>query len=82
MISGKFTETIEEKEKENAVDTETKNQETSKTNTNLIERRKSLRKSSLSSDDYTKKNIGITDPELLDKLDSLSKSITRQVKNI
>lgn len=45
------------------------------------ERRKSFRKTVSTTDDCTK-NKGITDPVLLDKLDSLVRPITREVINI
>jgi len=46
-----------------------------------VERRKSFRKvvSASLTDDYMKKAIEVTDPELLNKLDSIS-PITREVK--
>lgn len=46
------------------------------------ERRKSFRKTVSTSltDDCMKKNVGVTDPELLDKLDSLPRPITREVR--
>ncbi|XP_011504272.1 PREDICTED: protein phosphatase 1L [Ceratosolen solmsi marchali] len=78
IISGNTSEIVQINK--NSVDKNIKNQESFKISANLSERRKSLHKTSLSTDDSTKKNIGITDPELLDKLDSLSKSITRQVR--
>lgn len=74
IISGKVSEKTKKHEtKENEI-----NQEISENEFALLRRRKSLRKTG-STDDYTGKNIGITDPELLDKLDSLSKTVTREV---
>ncbi|XP_043275635.1 protein phosphatase 1L isoform X2 [Venturia canescens] len=47
----------------------------------LMDRKKSFRKTVSTSDDYVKKNQGgVTDPELLNKLDSLSRPITREVR--
>ncbi|OXU30116.1 hypothetical protein TSAR_003792 [Trichomalopsis sarcophagae] len=64
-----INENINEKEDENT-----------KTETSAMKRKKSWRKTS-STDDYAKRhNIGITDPELLEKLDSISKTITREVR--
>lgn len=47
-----------------------------------LERKKSFRKTVSASvtDDCMKKNVGVTDPELLDKLDSLPRPITREVR--
>ncbi|XP_076279857.1 protein phosphatase 1L-like isoform X2 [Lasioglossum baleicum] len=47
-----------------------------------LERKKSFRKTVSTSltDDCMKKNVGVTDPELLDKLDSLQRPITREVR--
>lgn len=46
-----------------------------------LERKKSFRKTVSTSltDDCMKKNVGVTDPELLNKLDSLQRPITREV---
>lgn len=49
-----------------------KNEET------LKNRKKSFRKT-ISSDDYNKKSFNVTDSTILEKLDSLKKTITREV---
>ncbi|XP_076668142.1 protein phosphatase 1L isoform X2 [Andrena cerasifolii] len=48
----------------------------------FVERKKSFRKtvSTSMTDDCMKKTVGLTDPELLDKLDSLQRPITREVR--
>lgn len=76
MIAGKATH-ISENIKENE-ETEKKEE---KSNADHIERKKSFRKTVSTSltDDCMKKNVDVTDPELLDKLDSLSRPITREV---
>ncbi|XP_033328697.1 protein phosphatase 1L isoform X1 [Megalopta genalis] len=47
-----------------------------------LERKKSFRKTVSTSltDDCMKKSVGVTDPELLDKLDSLQRPITREIR--
>ncbi|CAD1469352.1 unnamed protein product, partial [Heterotrigona itama] len=65
-----------------------KNEETEKkeekSDTGHLERKKSFRKTVSTSltDDCMKKNVGVTDPELLDKLDSLPRPITREIEAI
>lgn len=56
-------------------------QKDEKSDTVIPERKKSFRKTLSTSltDDFMKKNVGVTDPELLDKLDSLQRPITREV---
>lgn len=72
-----------EEEEENA---EAAAKETKKTGEAPMERKKCLRKtvSSASSDDCVKKSQGggVTDPELLNKLNSLPRPITREVENL
>ncbi|XP_058808467.1 protein phosphatase 1L isoform X2 [Phymastichus coffea] len=78
ILSGKVIEKIEKAETRQSGDS--KNQEPNDIDLNLLRKKKLLRKTG-STDDYTNKNsIGITDPELLDKLDSISKTITREVR--
>lgn len=74
MIAGK-TPHISENTNKN----EEKKEEIS--DTGHLERKKSFRKTVSTSltDDCMKKNVGVTDPELLDKLDSLPRPITREV---
>ncbi|XP_076658487.1 protein phosphatase 1L isoform X2 [Halictus rubicundus] len=67
--SDEETDTFDEKSKEDKNDAN-------------LERKKSFRKTVSTSltDDCMKKNVGVTDPELLDKLDSLQRPITREVR--
>uniref|UniRef100_A0A0C9R2K5 PPM1L protein n=1 Tax=Fopius arisanus TaxID=64838 RepID=A0A0C9R2K5_9HYME len=48
---------------------------------NSLEKRKSFRKTVSTTDDTTKSKSGITDPELLNKLNSLVRPITREVRH-
>ncbi|XP_076635042.1 protein phosphatase 1L isoform X1 [Colletes latitarsis] len=50
--------------------------------TAIPERKKSFRKTLSTSltDEFMKKSVGVTDPELLDKLDSLQRPITREIR--
>jgi site-specific DNA-adenine methylase len=65
----------------NELTSELNKKDDKKTNEKSVERRKSFRKvvSASLTDDYMKKAVEVTDPELLDKLDSIS-PITREVK--
>ncbi|CAL7945737.1 unnamed protein product [Xylocopa violacea] len=76
MIAGKAPRITEEPQK----DEETEKKE-EKSDSGL-ERKKSFRKTVSTSvtDDCMKKNVGVTDPDLLDKLDSLTRPITREVR--
>lgn len=76
LIAGKAPRVPEDTDK-----IEEPEQKEEKSDTGIPERRKSFRKTVSTSltDDCMKKNVGVTDPELLDKLDSLSRPITREV---
>ncbi|KOC71205.1 Protein phosphatase 1L [Habropoda laboriosa] len=77
IIAGRAPRVLEDTRK----DEETEKKE-EKSDTGLPERKKSFRKTVSTSvtDDCMKKNGGVTDPELLDKLDSLQRPITREVR--
>ncbi|CAK9800621.1 Protein phosphatase 1L [Anthophora plagiata] len=77
IIAGKAPRVLEDAEKDE--ETEKKDE---KSDTGLPERKKSFRKTVSTSltDDCMKKTGGVTDPELLDKLDSLPRPITREVR--
>ncbi|XP_053977715.1 protein phosphatase 1L [Hylaeus anthracinus] len=57
-------------------------QKDEKSDAGTLERKKSFRKTVSTSltDEFMKKTVGVTDPELLDKLDSLQRPITREVR--
>lgn len=76
MIAGKASHVSENINKNE--ETEKKEE---KSDTGHLERKKSFRKTVSTSltDDCMKKNVDVTDPELLDKLDSLPRPITREV---
>ena len=76
MIAGKASHISENTNKNE--ETEKKEE---KSDTGHLEHKKSFRKTVSTSltDDCMKKNVGVTDPELLDKLDSLPRPITREV---
>lgn len=76
MIAGKASHISENTNKNE--ETEKKEE---KSDIGHLERKKSFRKTVSTSltDDCMKKNVGVTDPELLDKLDSLPRPITREV---
>ncbi|OAD52854.1 Protein phosphatase 1L [Eufriesea mexicana] len=77
MLAGKAPHVSEDIKK----DEESEKKE-EKSDVGLLERKKSFRKTVSTSltDDCVKKNVGVTDPELLDKLDSLPRPITREVR--
>ncbi|XP_034196054.1 protein phosphatase 1L [Osmia lignaria lignaria] len=77
LIAGKAPRVPEDTDK-----IEEPEQKEEKNDTGIPERKKSFRKTVSTSltDDCMKKNVGVTDPELLDKLDSLSRPITREVR--
>lgn len=87
MLNGKSPITSNDKtnsDKENQVPdkiSEKKQEINTKTeNKSSVEKRKLFRKTiSNATDDYSKKKFGITDPELLSKLDSLQRPISREV---
>ncbi|KAG7199640.1 hypothetical protein KM043_014234 [Ampulex compressa] len=78
IIAGRAPRITEDTEMEN--EAEQKKEE--KPDPGLLERKKSFRKTVSTSltDDCMKKAVGVTDPEILDKLDSLSRPITREVR--
>ncbi|CAK9806671.1 Protein phosphatase 1L [Anthophora quadrimaculata] len=77
IIAGKAPRVLEDADKDE--ETEKKDE---KSDTGIPERKKSFRKTVSTSltDDCMKKTGGVTDPELLDKLDSLPRPITREVR--
>lgn len=75
MIAGKTSYVSENTQKNEEIE---KKEE--KSDVRYLERKKSFRKTvSTSLTDDCKKNVDVTDPELLDKLDSLQRPITREV---
>lgn len=75
MIAGKTSYVSENTQKNEEIE---KKEE--KSDARYLERKKSFRKTvSTSLTDDCKKNVDVTDPELLDKLDSLQRPITREV---
>lgn len=75
MIAGKTSYVSENTQKNEEME---KKEE--KSDIGYLERKKSFRKTvSTSLTDDCKKNVDVTDPELLDKLDSLQRPITREV---
>lgn len=75
MIAGKTSYVSENTQKNEEIE---KKEE--KSDIRYLERKKSFRKTvSTSLTDDCKKNVDVTDPELLDKLDSLQRPITREV---
>lgn len=75
MIAGKTSYISENTQKNEEIE---KKEE--KSDVRYLERKKSFRKTvSTSLTDDCKKNVDVTDPELLDKLDSLQRPITREV---
>lgn len=81
MIAGRFSEIQKNNQINNRPIFQSENKKDEKTDMTTIERKKSFRKTVSSSvtDDCMKNSVGVTDPELLDKLDSLSRPITREV---
>lgn len=79
MIAGRSTR-LKRKEDESSNEVDAKKENESEEN--LFERKKSFRKtvSTSQTDDCMKKKVGVTDPELLNKLDSLPRPITREVR--
>ncbi|XP_006571704.1 protein phosphatase 1L isoform X2 [Apis mellifera] len=76
MIAGKTSYVSENIQKNEEME---KKEE--KSDVGYLERKKSFRKTvSTSLTDDCKKNIDVTDPELLDKLDSLQRPITREIR--
>ncbi|KAJ8670286.1 hypothetical protein QAD02_001545 [Eretmocerus hayati] len=63
-------------------DQATVDKENDNSDANLVKRKKSIVKSvsTANTDDCVDRNKGVTDPELINKLDSLTKSITREVR--
>lgn len=75
MIAGKTSYVSENTQKNEEME---KKEE--KSDIGYLERKKSFHKTvSTSLTDDCKKNVDVTDPELLDKLDSLQRPITREV---
>lgn len=75
MIAGKTSYVSENTQKNEEME---KKEE--KSDIGYLEHKKSFRKTvSTSLTDDCKKNVDVTDPELLDKLDSLQRPITREV---
>lgn len=76
IIAGRAPCVAEETKKEEETE-----QKDDKVDASIPERKKSFRKTVSTSltDDCMKKTVGLTDPELLDKLDSLQRPITREV---
>lgn len=75
MIAGKTSYISENTQKNEEIE-----KEEEKSDVRYLERKKSFRKTvSTSLTDDCKKNVDVTDPELLDKLDSLQRPITREV---
>ncbi|XP_015522396.1 protein phosphatase 1L [Neodiprion pinetum] len=82
MIAGRPSR-IKPENPEQINDAKSKNDEKDKTDgITSLERKKSFRKTLSTSltDESMKKAVGVTDPELLDKLDSLARPITREVR--
>ena len=77
MIAGKPSRQTTENDEE--VDEAAATVKESKASGSSLDRKKSFRKTVSTSDDYMKKSQGVTDPELLNKLDSLPRPITREV---
>ncbi|XP_043794206.1 protein phosphatase 1L isoform X2 [Apis laboriosa] len=76
MIAGKTSYVSENTQKNEEME---KKEE--KSDIGYLERKKSFRKTvSTSLTDDCKKNVDVTDPELLDKLDSLQRPITREIR--
>lgn len=78
MIAGRPTRSTGENEEDNGEAAAPSNE--TKASGSHLDRKKSFRKTVSTSDDYVKKNQGVTDPELLNKLDSLPRPITREVR--
>lgn len=79
IISGKPSpEDSKDAKEEHSNDVEPKPED----NANLDKRKKQFRKTASTSmtDDCLKERVGITDPELLNKLDSLPRPITRELR--
>ncbi|XP_066583508.1 protein phosphatase 1L [Prorops nasuta] len=78
MIAGRVTKVHNVDDMINDIEVKS----TEKIEPHASERKKSFRKmvSASITDDCMKKNIGVTDPELLEKLDSLPRPITREVR--
>ncbi|KAL2725289.1 protein phosphatase 1L [Vespula squamosa] len=82
MIAGRFSEIQKNNQINNQPIFQSENKKDGKIDSTTIERKKSFRKTVSTSvtDDCMKNSVGVTDPELLDKLDSLSRPITREVR--
>lgn len=80
MIAGRAPHATEDTD---TVEEQLKDEKSEKTEES-VERKKSFRKTVSTSvtDDCMKKHVGVTDPELLDKLDSLQRPITKEVRQI
>lgn len=78
ILAGRIPRTHDD----NKTESKAEDQKEEKSETTSIERKKSFRKTVSTSlaDDCMKKSVGVTDPELLDKLDSLPRPITREVR--